>query len=117
MSLGRIKKLFSRDHDNRQLKQQLAVLSYRITNLEKALMQLVDDVNAATKDLKAKVDTLQANQARVEQMLADLIASGGFDPADIAKLEEARDILTAEAADVDTDNADSPANPAPEPAP
>ena len=74
-------------------------------------MSLATDINAATKDLKAKVDKMQENQAKVEQMLADLIANGGLNAEDKAALEEAHALLTAEAADVDADNADSPANP------
>lgn len=73
---------------------------------------IVSEVHASAAALKAKVDTLQANQARVEQMLADLIANPptGISADDMAVLVAARDLLDAESADVDADNADSPAN-------
>lgn len=93
-------------------RHDLAALTHRITQLEKQMTEIVDQVHAATAALKAQVDALQVKQATVEQMLADLIAnppSGGMDPDDVAKLTEARDILIAEAADVEADNADSPA--------
>lgn len=89
-------------------------LAQRITRLELLMTQLAVDVLESAKALKAQVDAMQERQAKVEQMLADILdqpEGPEMTEEDIATLTEARELLNAEAADVEADNADSPANP------
>ena len=96
----------------RGLRREVEALANRLNLQEFLMTQLAVDTLASAKALKAQVDAMQERQAKVEQMLADILDNEPeMSEEDIATLTEAKELLAAEAADVEADNADSPANP------
>lgn len=70
-------------------------------------MAIHDELKTAAETLKAQVDTLQTKMAAAEAKIADIMNGGGIPAEIMISLQETRDLLVAEAADVEADNADS----------
>lgn len=70
-------------------------------------MAIHDELKTAAEALKAQVDTMQGKLAAAEAKIAEIMAGGGIPAEVMASLQETRDLLTTEAADVEADNADS----------